>query len=201
MTARMLSAGFADPAHRCRRPDSRSSATRCVLPALDTSLSRRPCDAASLTLSSPTPLPPVVRQDLQKHGTRQLSRREVGPPVVLRVDRGGAFYPAAAARGLQVDWLTLRTFIPTDLQIKPLTEEEKKQRLEELRANMAAKRAVKAKQEAEENKANEALRRKSGRDQGEIREQMKAKEAQKEALARKKGACAEPLAVVPDRNE
>jgi hypothetical protein len=66
---------------------------------------------------------------------------------------------------------------------------------------MAAKRAVKAKQEAEENKANEALRRKSGRDQGEIREQMKAKEAQKEALARKKGACAEPSAVDQDRNE
>jgi len=48
------------------------------------------------------------------------------------------------------------------LQIKPLTEEEKKQKLAELREKMAAKRAVKAKQEAEEAKANEIIRRKGG---------------------------------------
>ena len=48
------------------------------------------------------------------------------------------------------------------VQIKPLTEEEKKQRLAELREKMAAKRAVKAKQEAEEAKANELIRRKGG---------------------------------------
>jgi len=43
-----------------------------------------------------------------------------------------------------------------------LTEEEKKQKLAELKEKMAEKRAVKAKQEAEEHKANEALRRKGG---------------------------------------
>jgi hypothetical protein len=43
-----------------------------------------------------------------------------------------------------------------------LTEEEKKQKLIELRDKMAAKRAVKAKQEAEEAKANELIRRKGG---------------------------------------
>jgi UBX domain-containing protein 1/4 len=44
-----------------------------------------------------------------------------------------------------------------------LTEEEKKQKLAELREKMAAKRAVKAKEEAKEQKANEAIRRKSGK--------------------------------------
>ena len=44
-----------------------------------------------------------------------------------------------------------------------MTEEEKKQKLAELREKMAAKRAVKAKEDAKENQANEAIRRKAGR--------------------------------------
>ena len=44
-----------------------------------------------------------------------------------------------------------------------MTEEEKKQRLEELRAKMAEKRSKKAIEEAKENKINEALRRKAGK--------------------------------------
>lgn len=49
------------------------------------------------------------------------------------------------------------------IQVKPLTEEEKRQKLAELREKMAAKRAVKAKEDARENLANEAIRRKAGR--------------------------------------
>ena len=49
------------------------------------------------------------------------------------------------------------------VQIKPLTEEEKKQKLAELREKMAAKRAVKDKETAKEEKANEAIRRKAGK--------------------------------------
>ena len=44
-----------------------------------------------------------------------------------------------------------------------MTEEEKKQKLAELRERMAAKKAVKAKEEAKETIANEAIRRKSGK--------------------------------------
>ncbi|OBZ73702.1 UBX domain-containing protein 1 [Grifola frondosa] len=66
-------------------------------------------------------------------------------------------------------------------EIRPLTEEEKNQKLAELREKMAAKRAVKAKQEAKENEANEAIRRKAGKDLNAIREEMKAKELIKEA--------------------
>ena len=44
-----------------------------------------------------------------------------------------------------------------------MTEEEKKQRLEELRAKMAEKRSKKAIEDAKENKINEALRRKAGK--------------------------------------
>jgi hypothetical protein len=49
------------------------------------------------------------------------------------------------------------------LKIKPLTEEEKKQKLAELRDKMAEKRARKAAEEAEEAKANELIRRKAGK--------------------------------------
>ena len=49
------------------------------------------------------------------------------------------------------------------MQIKPLTEEEKKQKLAELREKMAAKKAAKAKEEAKETLANEAIRRKAGK--------------------------------------
>ncbi|KAF8576856.1 hypothetical protein K439DRAFT_1649205 [Ramaria rubella] len=71
-------------------------------------------------------------------------------------------------------------------EIKPLTEEEKKQKLAELREKMAEKRAKKQAAEALENKANEAIKRKAARDMGAIKEDLKAKEAIKEAAQRKK---------------
>ncbi|KAI0714153.1 ubiquitin-related domain-containing protein [Cerioporus squamosus] len=66
-------------------------------------------------------------------------------------------------------------------EIRPLTEEEKKQRLAELKERMAAKKAAKAKEEAKESIANEAIRRKAGKDMNAIREEMKQKELLKEA--------------------
>ena len=48
-------------------------------------------------------------------------------------------------------------------KIKPLTEDEKKQKLAELRDKMAEKRANKAAEEAKEAKANELIRRKAGK--------------------------------------
>lgn len=44
-----------------------------------------------------------------------------------------------------------------------MTEEEKKQKLEELRQKMAEKRAKKAEQDAIDNKANETIRRKAAK--------------------------------------
>ncbi|PCH44531.1 hypothetical protein WOLCODRAFT_139057 [Wolfiporia cocos MD-104 SS10] len=71
-------------------------------------------------------------------------------------------------------------------EIKPLTEEERNQKLAELREKMAAKRAVKAKEEARENLANEAIRRKAGRDINQLREEIQAKELKKEAEAKRR---------------
>ncbi|KAK1230912.1 hypothetical protein PQX77_005990 [Marasmius sp. AFHP31] len=73
-------------------------------------------------------------------------------------------------------------------EIKPLTEEEKKERLAELRAKMADKRAKKSVEDAADQKANEALRRKAGKDMGKIQDDLKAKEAIKEAEQKRRGA-------------
>lgn len=70
-------------------------------------------------------------------------------------------------------------------EIKPLTEEEKKQKLAELRQRMQEKKAAKAVEEAKEARANEMIRRKGGQDMGTIREELQLKEAEKEARQRK----------------
>ena len=49
------------------------------------------------------------------------------------------------------------------MQIKPLTEEEKKEKLAELKARMAEKREKQAAEEAKQAQANEQIRRKSGK--------------------------------------
>ncbi|KAL9713408.1 hypothetical protein Ac2012v2_003017 [Leucoagaricus gongylophorus] len=71
-------------------------------------------------------------------------------------------------------------------EIKPLTEEEKKQKLEELKEKMAVKRTQRAIEEAKEAKANEAIRRKAGKDMNKIKEELALKEAQKQAEAKKR---------------
>ncbi|KAG1747966.1 ubiquitin-related domain-containing protein [Suillus paluster] len=58
-------------------------------------------------------------------------------------------------------------------EIKPLTEEERQQKLADLRQKIAAKRWQAL--------ANEAIRRKSGKDIGKLKDEMKAKELVKEA--------------------
>ncbi|KAG8901873.1 hypothetical protein FRB99_005029 [Tulasnella sp. 403] len=70
-------------------------------------------------------------------------------------------------------------------EIKPLTEEEKKERLEELRKKAAEKRAMKSVEDAKEARANELIRRKAGQDRGAAVEQMKIKEAERDAAKRK----------------
>ncbi|KAJ3556468.1 hypothetical protein NP233_g11971 [Leucocoprinus birnbaumii] len=73
-------------------------------------------------------------------------------------------------------------------QFEESTEEKKKRNKSSqiFKPKMAAKRAQKAVQEAQEAKANEAIRRKSGKDMNKIREELALKEAQKEAEAKKR---------------
>ena len=95
-------------------------------------------------------------------------------------------------------------------KIKPLTEEEKRQKLAELRDKMADKRARKAAEEAKEAKANELIRRKAGKvrtehipsfqmtttdkthpiaqEAAQIKEDLKNKEILKDLEAKRRGS-------------
>ncbi|KAJ9663645.1 hypothetical protein H2198_000657 [Neophaeococcomyces mojaviensis] len=66
-------------------------------------------------------------------------------------------------------------------EIKPLTEEEKKQKLEDLRQKLAAKRAVLSEQDKIDAKRNEQISRKKTKESEDIKEQLKVKEQIKEA--------------------
>lgn len=69
--------------------------------------------------------------------------------------------------------------------IKPLTEEEKLEKLAELKARMMAKRAAREQQEIEERKQAEKIRRKAGQEITNAKEALEAKEIKK-ALDMKK---------------
>ena len=77
-------------------------------------------------------------------------------------------------------------FAESTEEIAPLTEEEKKQRLEELKQKLAAKRAMQAEQDKEERKKNEQIRMKATKESQDIKEELRKKEQLKEMQAKKK---------------
>ncbi|RMZ88568.1 hypothetical protein DV736_g4192, partial [Chaetothyriales sp. CBS 134916] len=66
-------------------------------------------------------------------------------------------------------------------EIAPLTEEEKKAKLVELREKLAAKRAVTSEQDKIDKKRNEEIARKKTKESQDIKEQLQVKEQIKEA--------------------
>ncbi|KAK5152270.1 hypothetical protein LTS14_008647 [Recurvomyces mirabilis] len=66
-------------------------------------------------------------------------------------------------------------------EIAPLTEDEKKQRLQELREKLAAKRAGMADVDKAEKKRNDEIRKKQSKETDDVKEQLQAKEQIKEA--------------------
>ncbi|THH07966.1 hypothetical protein EW145_g3034 [Phellinidium pouzarii] len=66
-------------------------------------------------------------------------------------------------------------------EVKPLTDEERTQKLAYLREKLAEKRKEKSVEEMKEMRENEAIRRKAGKDAGSIRQDLEAKEAIKAA--------------------
>ena len=71
-------------------------------------------------------------------------------------------------------------------EIAPLTEEEKAARLTELREKLAAKRAGMSEQDKVDKKRNDEIRRKSTKEQQDLKEDLAKKEQIKEAAAKKR---------------
>lgn len=72
-----------------------------------------------------------------------------------------------------------QNFAESTEAIKPLTEEEKKEKLAELKARMAEKRAAREQAEVEERRQAEKIRRKAGQEITQAKEAMEAKEIKK----------------------
>ncbi|KAL2204062.1 hypothetical protein CC79DRAFT_1336709 [Sarocladium strictum] len=76
-------------------------------------------------------------------------------------------------------------FAESTEEIAPLTEEEKKAKLEELRERVRAKKAISSEKDKEEHKKNEKIRQKATRESQDVKEELQRKEQIKEA-ARKR---------------
>lgn len=72
-----------------------------------------------------------------------------------------------------------QNFAESTEAIKPLSEEEKKQKLAELKTRMAEKRAAREQAEIAERKQAEKIRRKAGQEVTNIKEALEAKEIKK----------------------
>ncbi|KAL4964792.1 uncharacterized protein BDV14DRAFT_200603 [Aspergillus stella-maris] len=70
-------------------------------------------------------------------------------------------------------------------EIAPLTEEEKKARLQELREKLAAKRADQSEQDKVDKKRNEEIRRKATKESQDAKEELEKKQRLKEAQKKK----------------
>lgn len=99
-------------------------------------------------------------------------------------------------------------FAESTEEIAPLTEEEKKARLEELRLKLAEKRSGLSDQDKVDKKRNEEIRRKSTKETQDIKEDLQKKEQLKEAAAKKREKQAELAAkerikakIVADKEE
>lgn len=77
-------------------------------------------------------------------------------------------------------------FAESTEEIAPLTEEQKKQRLTELREKLAAKRAELSEQDKIDKKKNEEIRRKSTKESQDAKEDLERKQQLKEAAKKKK---------------
>lgn len=76
-------------------------------------------------------------------------------------------------------------FAESTEEVAPLTEEEKKARLQELREKLAVKRAGQSEQDKVDKKRNEEIRRKATKESQDAKEELEKKQRMKEAAKKK----------------
>ncbi|KAI9680594.1 MAG: hypothetical protein M1817_004034 [Caeruleum heppii] len=134
--------------------------------------------------------------------------RDAAPPDNDEDGEGPALKPGETARSLvcndcgkkfrsqaQAEFHASKTehvdFAESTEEIAPLTEEEKKAKLEDLRRKLAEKRAGNSTTDKEMQKRNEEIRRKSTKETQDIKEDLRKKEQMKEAAAKRREKQAE----------
>ncbi|CAE6401549.1 unnamed protein product [Rhizoctonia solani] len=154
-------------------------------PAMDHILENdgKPVPELSNVTSANVP-PPQADDDDEDMGGAAVSSSG-GTAQSIKCSQCGKIFRDTALANFHAEKSGHDQFEESTEEIKPLTEEEKKQKLAELRERMEEKRAAKAMEEAKEARANELIRRKGGQDIGSIKEELQLKEAEKEARQRK----------------
>ncbi|KAI8918261.1 ubiquitin-related domain-containing protein [Powellomyces hirtus] len=97
----------------------------------------------------------------------------------LKCDDCGRLLRDAAAAEFHAVKSGHQNFSESTEAIKPLTEEEKKAKLADIQARLAAKREEKRLQEIEDQKGKEKIRRATGKEMTEMKEKIKEKEMKK----------------------
>ncbi|KAJ3385273.1 hypothetical protein HDU84_002377 [Entophlyctis sp. JEL0112] len=110
----------------------------------------------------------------------------------LKCDDCGRLLPAAAE--FHAVKSGHQNFSESVQAIKPLTEDEKKAKLAELKAKLAARKEEKRQLEIEENKAKEKVRRATGKELVEMKERMAELEMKKVAEAKRREKEADRIA-------
>ncbi|KAL4062529.1 ubiquitin-related domain-containing protein [Scleroderma yunnanense] len=189
----LLSMGF-DPA----RIDwaLRATSHRGLQPAMDHLLEHEgesvpdPSNAAGGALSSGSAIQSSVTPNPEDDDEDVEALRHLGSTAAeaksIKCSLCGKVFKNTALANFHAEKSGHDQFEESTEEIKPLTEEEKQVKLIELREKLAAKRAVKAQEDAKEAKANEAIKRKQGKDLNKIKEELRAKELIKEAEQKRK---------------
>ncbi|KAH4914336.1 hypothetical protein HBH74_151980 [Parastagonospora nodorum] len=103
----------------------------------------------------------------------------------LVCDDCGKKFRSAPQAEFHADKSGHQNFSESTEELAPLTEEEKKQKLEQAKAKLAAKRAAQAEADKEDKKRNEQIRMKATKESQDIKEALQAKERIKEAQAKR----------------
>ena len=139
---------------------------------------------------------------LEKNQDKSIDEIKAAQAAPSASDDAPALQPGEQARSLvcedcgrklrstaQAEWHASKTghenFAESTEEIAPLTEEEKKQRLEELKEKLALKKAAQSEQDKEDKKKNEQIRMKATKDSQDIKEELQKKERMKEAQAKR----------------
>lgn len=122
--------------------------------------------------------PQETSNDQEEEGDGEISVDQVTAQSLKCDDCGKLFRNSAAAETHAYKTQHVN-FSESTMAIKPLTAEEKAQKVKELQELLKVKRAEREQREKEEAKTKEKVRRKTGKEMTEIREKMQMQEHEK----------------------
>lgn len=131
-----------------------------------------------------TPLEELQELESDRISTEAIAGGQVAQSLVCK-DCGKKFRTTAAAE-FHASKSEHTNFEESTEEIKPLTEEEKKAKLEELRMKAAARKAGQSQEEKEAQKRNEQIKRKATKETQDMKEELAKKEQIKDAEKKRK---------------